>query len=219
MSELNHTTSSLATTEPANTGSITRPMVTPLPGKRLLEAVLDLWVMPRVWIYRLLRRTIGEERAMRWAAESVALAKGSPGLLIRARFYRRILRHVGRDVSIGFGCCFSKPQATLGDRTAFGRNCSVGWAEIENDVHVGESAIILSGRYTHDPQFQSVSYQRIRIGRFAWIGANAVVMADVGERAVVGAGAVVTRPVPAGVTVVGVPAKPLPAPQPTSLAG
>ncbi len=39
--------------------------------------------------------------------------------------------------------------------------------------------------------------------------AVAIVMADVGERAVVGAGAVVARAVPAGASVAGVPAVPI----------
>ena len=47
----------------------------------------------------------------------------------------------------------------------------------------------------------------VRIGRGTWIGNNAVVMADVGEDAIVGAGAVVTKPVPARTIVGGVPAR------------
>ena len=42
----------------------------------------------------------------------------------------------------------------------------------------------------------------------AWIGAGAIIMADVGDHAIVGAGAVVNRPIPSGVVAAGVPAKP-----------
>ena len=51
----------------------------------------------------------------------------------------------------------------------------------------------------------------VSVGARAWIGAGAVVIPGVviGEDAVVGAGAVVIRDVPAGVTVVGSPARPL----------
>ena len=41
----------------------------------------------------------------------------------------------------------------------------------------------------------------------SWIGSGSVVMADVGERAVVAAGSVVTQPVPALVVAGGVPAR------------
>ena len=47
----------------------------------------------------------------------------------------------------------------------------------------------------------------VRIGSGSWVGAAAVVIADVGAGAIVGAGAVVTRRVPDRVVVAGVPAR------------
>jgi acetyltransferase-like isoleucine patch superfamily enzyme len=51
----------------------------------------------------------------------------------------------------------------------------------------------------------------LTVGRGAYIGANATILAgcDVGAAAIVGAGAVVTKPVPPGAMVVGVPARDL----------
>ena len=54
---------------------------------------------------------------------------------------------------------------------------------------------------------QPGEWPRVTIGRDTWIGDRAVVMADVGEHCVVGAGAVVTRPVPDYAIVVGSPAR------------
>ena len=51
----------------------------------------------------------------------------------------------------------------------------------------------------------------LTIGRGAYIGANATILlgCSIGEMAIVGAGALVTKPVPAHETVVGVPARPV----------
>ncbi|MGC4032786.1 MAG: hypothetical protein QM754_13845 [Tepidisphaeraceae bacterium] len=52
---------------------------------------------------------------------------------------------------------------------------------------------------------------RVTVGDFAFVGIGAIVLQclAIGERATVGAGAVVRNDVPGGVTVVGVPAKPI----------
>jgi maltose O-acetyltransferase len=49
----------------------------------------------------------------------------------------------------------------------------------------------------------------IRIGRNVWIGGGAILLpgVTVGDDAVIGAGSVVTRDVPAGATVIGNPAR------------
>jgi len=56
----------------------------------------------------------------------------------------------------------------------------------------------------------SVVTGRVRIGDYATIGSNATILPDleVGEGAFVGAGAVVTKNVPDGAVVGGVPARP-----------
>jgi acetyltransferase-like isoleucine patch superfamily enzyme len=48
---------------------------------------------------------------------------------------------------------------------------------------------------------------RVRIGAGSWIGASTVVMADVGRDSIVGAGSVVTQPVPERTVAAGVPAR------------
>jgi len=50
---------------------------------------------------------------------------------------------------------------------------------------------------------------QVRIGAGTWVGSAAVVMADVGRDAVIGAGSVVTRPIPDRVVAAGVPAVPI----------
>jgi acetyltransferase-like isoleucine patch superfamily enzyme len=92
--------------------------------------------------------------------------------------------------------------------------CAIGHVHFEHDVLVAPAVQIPSGRLTHgisDPSTpvreQAGARHGVRIGAGAWIGGAAVVMADVGRDTVVGAGAVVTRPLPDRVIAAGVPAR------------
>lgn len=79
---------------------------------------------------------------------------------------------------------------------------------------IGSRASILSGPDLHDVDsdgnWTAADLSKIRqivVGHHAWIGEGAIVIADVGERAMVAAGAVVSSPVPPGVVVAGNPAR------------
>lgn len=150
---------------------------------------------------------IGDARALCAITEHAARITGYKGILTRSVIYKHILDHVGQDVSIGFGTCFSKTNAKLGDRVYIGRNCSIGWVNIENNVHIADGVQILSGRNQHSTQDDRLTLQNITIGQGAWIGAGAIIMTNVGPNAIVGAGSVVVHPVPAGEKVAGNPSR------------
>lgn len=160
---------------------------------------------------------LGKERAFTLTSEKLAVRGGQLGIYTRQAFYRYTTAGVGRDVCFGFMSVFSKPAARIGHRVYIGRFCSVGWADIHDDVMLGDGVQVLSGRHQHGASSrcglalrENVQvYKKVTIGRGTWIGAGAVVMADVGEGAVVAAGAVVVKPVPAYARVGGVPAVPL----------
>jgi acetyltransferase-like isoleucine patch superfamily enzyme len=50
-------------------------------------------------------------------------------------------------------------------------------------------------------------WPRVTIGRDSWVGDRAIVLADVGKHCVIGAGSVVTRPIPDYAIAVGAPAR------------
>ncbi len=180
--------------------------------KPLAYVLGSVLAIPLLLRFLLLRRLLGDQRALSAVSEHACKRPGLLGLVTRRAFYRRALAHVGRDVHFGYQTLLSKPNAKIGDRVYLGRFCTVGWVEIGEDTRIADGAQLLSGAHHHGSSREGiaraqVTHQPIRIGREAWIGANAVVMADVGDGAIVGAGAVVTKPVPAGIAVVGVPAR------------
>ena len=101
---------------------------------------------------------------------------------------------IGKDVFINSGCHFQDQGGIeIGDGALIGHN--VVLATINHDLNPKEN------RKNH--------YAAIKIGAHVWIGSNATILPGVtiGDYAVVAAGAVVTREVPAMTVVGGVPAR------------
>jgi maltose O-acetyltransferase len=108
-------------------------------------------------------------------------------------------------------------QLTIGARSRIGAFTTIwahGGVTIGQDVLISSNCGISSATHPMDPTAR-VSGQMVvgpvTIGNGAWLGMSALVLPGVtiGEEAIVGAGAVVSRDVPAGATVVGVPARPV----------
>lgn len=83
-----------------------------------------------------------------------------------------------------------------------------------NGIEIGDDTIFAPGvkiiSTNHDEAtFLSTMEPPIIIGKHCWLGANAVILPGVtiGDYSIVAAGAVVTKPVPPGVIVAGVPAR------------
>jgi acetyltransferase-like isoleucine patch superfamily enzyme len=112
---------------------------------------------------------------------------------------------------------------TDGGRIRIGRFCAVhdyaviygyGGVTIGDDVHIAAHTVIVASE--HDPALlgtdrfsRDVSGRGIHIEESVWIGANAVILDGVriGRGSVIGAGAVVSRDIPAHTLALGVPAR------------
>jgi acetyltransferase-like isoleucine patch superfamily enzyme len=107
----------------------------------------------------------------------------------------------------------------LGDKLVISRGVHIvamAGITIGEGSLIGEYTSIRDANHSREPdqpiRDSGYSTKPITIGRDVWLGRGVTVLGGVmiGDRATVGANAVVTRDVPAGATVVGIPAAPLP---------
>jgi len=127
-----------------------------------------------------------------------------------------ILGTVGNDVIIWppFNCIYGE-NIHLGNNVFFNLNCMFidnNRVEIGNNVMLGPGVQIYTAAHPLDAESRNQGLEiakPITIEDNVWIGGSAILLPGVkiGERAVVGAGAVVTRDVTASVVVAGNPAR------------
>ena len=142
---------------------------------------------------------------------------------------------LGRDVRIFHADLVNLYGCSVGDETRIGTfveiqagakigsRCKISshaficeGVTIEDEVFIGHGVMFTNDRFpratTEDGRLQGAADWKVevtRVGRRASIGSNATILCGVtiGKGATVGAGAVVTRDVPPGAVVAGVPAR------------
>ena len=103
---------------------------------------------------------------------------------------------IGEGVFLNFNCVIlDVVEVSIGDRT-----------------QIGPGVQILAADHPRDPETRATGLEfgrPVRIGRNCWIGGGAIILPGVtiGDDALIGAGSVVTRDVPAGATAFGNPAR------------
>ena len=150
---------------------------------------------------RLFNVAVGDSQLRERLAETLSRENVSPISLIAKEAF------VGVDCAIAEGaiiCPFSTLTADLRIGRYFHSNI---YSYVAHDCEVGDY-VTLAPRASVNG--------RVSVERHAYVGAGAVVRqgsterpVSIGERAVLGMGAVVTKSVPAGVTVTGNPARPM----------
>ncbi|MDP2035605.1 MAG: acyltransferase [Polaromonas sp.] len=173
----------------------------------------SLLAIPYGWIYRLLFRSMGTATFVSPFIQSVGLDCVSLGNRSRISRNTRLL------ALKAYGTQSFKPLISIGDNVSIGFGCTlscVNHLEIGHDVTIGDNVYIADSHHDYSNPALGVLDQpllpgRISIGQGAWVGYGAFIAGNVslGERSVVGANSVVTRPVPAYTVVAGVPARPV----------
>ena len=120
------------------------------------------------------------------------------GVMVRPPFYcdYGFNLRLGANVFLNYNCVIlDTAPVTIGD-----------------DTRIGPAVQIYTADHPRDPATRRSGLEKgvpVTIGRNVWIGGGAIILpgVSIGDDAIVGAGSVVTRDVPAGATVVGNPAK------------
>ena len=182
--------------------------------KAVARALALVLVTPALVSYAIRSLVLGRDRALQGSTQALSLIAGLPGQYLRRAFLSKTLSGgCAASAAIEFGALFSKAAARIDENVYIGPRCHLGLVHLERDVLLAASVHIPSGAHTHgtDPsrpiRDQPGTQRLVRVGAGSWIGSNAVILADVGSNTIVGAGAVVTRPLPDGVIAGGVPAQ------------
>lgn len=182
--------------------------------KNFADFAAALIVAPAVLLFTLGRIILGRDKAFAGWSQSVALIPGLTGVYLRRAFYRWVLARCATGSFISFGTVISHATAQVGRDVYIGVYCCLGDVTLEDDVLLGSHVSIMNGSGQHGIERldvlireQAGVWPRVTIGRDSWIGDRAVVMADVGKHCVIGAGSVVTKPVPDYAIAVGNPAR------------
>jgi UDP-2-acetamido-3-amino-2,3-dideoxy-glucuronate N-acetyltransferase len=116
---------------------------------------------------------------------------------------------IGKNCNLGQNVVVS-PEVVLGDNVKVQNNVSIyTGVTCEEDVFLGPSMVFTNVINPRSAVNRKSQYQKTHVGRGATIGANATIVCghNIGRFAFIGAGAVVTKGVPDYALVVGNPSK------------
>ncbi len=178
--------------------------------KRILQLLCSALVLPLA-----LASGFGRVASIyRIGAHATAVLPGLVGDYLRVAYYVWTLDECALNSRVEFGSFFAHPQAKMGAGVYIGSYTVLGRVEIGEGSQIASGVQILSGRRQHERREdgklsggEEGEFRTVRLGRQCWVGAGAIVMADIGDGVTVGAGAVVVKPLAAGVVAVGNPAR------------
>jgi acetyltransferase-like isoleucine patch superfamily enzyme len=179
-----------------------------------IRVLANVAIFPVLVMHWLKIPFLGSDRALEGSTQSIAILPGILGQYARRAFLGWTLEYCHASATVCFGTIFSKSNARIEENVYIGPYCTMGSAHIGRDTLIATAVHITSGNKMHGIgdltrpiREQPGEWSTVHIGAGCWIGSASVIMADVGDGSVIGAGAVVTKDIPAMVIAGGVPAK------------
>lgn len=146
--------------------------------------------------------------------ELYSLLPGKIGIYSRAWYYHMTLRKCPLDINIWMFSKISYPTSEIGKGVLIGSYCSIGLTSIGDNSVCSSKSSILSGRYQHnfnEAHKRILEYrnppQKILIGENAFVGEGSIIMGNIGDCCIIGAGSVVVNEIKNYSVAVGNPAR------------
>ena len=167
--------------------------------------------MPRIW--KLINR-VAYELLFRHLPSSMAPICGKLCKSLRALAAKNFIASCGKNVNIEHGATISS-RLRIGDHSGVGIDCVCGGPiTIGENVMMGPECVILTQNHAFDRTdipmcrqgFQET--KSVTIGNDVWLGRRVIILPGVtiGDGAIIGAGAIVTKDIPAYAIAAGNPA-------------
>jgi len=182
--------------------------------KIIIDKIFKLLTFPFYLLFHSTKLILGKRKSFGSVMQLVSLFPGVTGEWLRRGALQWITGNGLNNCCISFGCTFSDPGVEIGDGVYLGTRCDIGLASIGDDCVIGSSVHILSGSRQHNfsnsdkpIRDQGGIFKKVSVGRDTWIGNGAIIVADIGQGCVVGAGSVVVKAIPDFGVAAGNPAK------------
>jgi virginiamycin A acetyltransferase len=178
--------------------------------KKILYVLIWLLLIP-FFIWE--RLPFSEYSTFTAISQLLATVPGVFGIYLRRVWYRQTLKKCGDNITVDWMAVLRTRDAVVGNRCTFGVYSWVGLAQVGDDVMTGSHVVITSGSNQHSyirrdlpMRAQQGIKKMVVIGDDVWIGTNAIVMKDVSQGTVVGAGSIITKTFPPFQVIAGNPA-------------
>lgn len=183
-------------------------------AKQILFTLAALLIAPVTIVYLTLSQVVSKNFLITGFSQALSLLPGKTGNYLRAGFYRFALTHCSPDATISFGTLFSQQDTEIEAGVYIGPQCNIGKCKIGANTLIGSGVHIMSGKGQHNfddlstpIKDQGGQLEKVEIGANCWLGNCALVMANIAEDSVIGAGSVVVHNLPKLSIAAGNPAK------------
>ncbi len=182
--------------------------------KMIIIAFFYLCIIPFGITAKLTYKLFGSQFLFTMFAEFLSLIPSFPGYFSRGCYYQMTLAKADVELFTAFGTYVSKIETTIGKNVGIGGRTIIGFADIGDNTVIANNVSILSGARQHnfdDPESLIAGndnhFNKMIIGKNVFIGEQAIIMANIGDKSIIGAGSVVVKEIPPYSIAVGNPAQ------------